>query len=133
MEALWTWLQAHGVSGAVVAFLIVAWKQVGPILIQMISERVAQIQEERTRELLLALVRAAEQIFGAQDDAQDDDERTELGARKLGFVLREAENAPAPVTIRTVEAAVHQAKAKELKTDFKAISGEAICLEEPGA
>jgi len=99
---------------------------------RMIRERIAQVQEERLRELLLALVRAAEQIFGAQDDVATSDDRTALGNRKLDYVLGQAADQGLPATVEQVEAAVYEVKAKELQGGL-VVSGEGPMTLDDGA
>lgn len=93
MEQIVQYVQALAVPG--IGVLVVA------LLAQIARQQIARIKDERLRELLLELVKAAEQIYGPGQ-----------GAVKLQYVREQAAQHGAKATDRAaIEAAVFDLKA----------------------
>ena len=110
MEQVMAWLTEHGVAAVLVAWAIAVWAQLKPQVWVLMRSLIGLVQQQQLREVLLALVRAAEQMYGPQSDAGNAEAAKALGERKLGYVLDQAADKGLRVTIPDVEAAVHEVK-----------------------
>ena len=108
MEAsIGQWLSAHGVSAIGVVFALAFLRQLGPAVFKALDAWADRFKNATAHDILIALVRAAEQTFGADQNAE-----------KLDFVAQGAVKAGIDVTGDDIEAAVH-----EVKAPLKAICG----------
>lgn len=103
------WLTEHGASAAVVVIVLALYAQLVPALLAALRAQAEQVNNQAAHDVLLGLVRAAEQVFGAASSAENN-------AAKLAYVQ---ENAPA-ATVAEIEAAVHEVKAP-LKAASRAV------------
>lgn len=123
MEAIFEWLAGHGVGAALLVFVAAVWRQVWPVLNEALVAWANKEDEAWKREILLGLVRAAEQVFGEQPEEAK--AAVNLGQRKLEYVLEKANvDYGVMATKDEVEAAVYEAKAKA--TRLKAVVGTTL-------
>ncbi len=99
METILQWLNLHGVSAAYIAVLLAIWASVRPRLVRYLDALGDQIEASNKHELLLMLVRAAEQTMGEAS-----------GSQKKATVSALAQEAGHPATSVEIEAAVYEAK-----------------------
>lgn len=78
-------LDKLGLPAAVAAVLVVIWVQLKPALFDLLRKRAQAIETEEWRKLAVALVRAAEQIFGESSDKND--VKRDFVKRELGKVV----------------------------------------------
>lgn len=94
------WMTAHGVSAVLAAAVILVLAQLRPALLAAISAWAETLKSKAGHDLVVALVRAAEQIYGGERTAENN-------AVKLAYVQALAPAA----TVAEIEAAVHEVKA----------------------
>lgn len=114
MEAIFGWLSEHGVMAVIGAFFLALQPQLWALLRELVNG----VKQQRLREILLVLVKAAEQIYGPQPATTADAET--VGELKRNFVLEQAQEKGLAVTRNDVEAAVYDAKRKA--TQAKALA-----------
>ena len=112
-------------SGTIGVVLLAIWKAVRKPVFEALEAWALKLKDERLRVVLVALVRAAEQLYGEQP-AEDLEKAAALGARKMSYVMETARVKGLKATQADVEAAVHEVKkngaaviAKKLKEQAK--------------
>lgn len=99
METFLVWLNQHGLSAAWIAVLLAIWAAVRPALKRYLDALGDKLEASNKHDLLLMLVRAAEQTMGEAS-----------GAEKFATVQAQASDAGQPATRTEIEASVYEVK-----------------------
>jgi hypothetical protein len=90
------------------AFAIAMWIQLRPQVFALLEAQVARVKQAQLHDFLVAMVHAAEQVYGPQP--ADPVAAENLGANKLNYVVGAAVDKGFEPTTAEVEAAVHVVK-----------------------